>query len=332
MNNFEHTHHAHCESGVISSMLRHHGLDISEPMVFGLSNALNFAYIPFVKIGGMPLVAYRSMPKSIIKNIRKNLKIEMNMETFSSKEKGEQRLDELLGQNRIVGAQSSVYWLEYFPKEIRFHFNAHNLLIYAREDNEYLISDPVFDKSVRCGKESLSKARFAKGVMAPKGLLYYPVSVPKDIDLKPVIIKNIKKLSKTMLKTPVPIAGLKGMKYLAKSIRKLENKDKKYAKLFLGHIVRMQEEIGTGGAGFRFMYASFLQESSELFNDNQILAEASKLMLEVGDEWRDFALMIAKSLKSKNQIDYQAIANKLVNISENEAKVYKKMLEFKAPV
>ena len=332
MNNFEHTHHAHCESGVISSMLRHHGLDISEPMVFGLSNALNFAYIPFVKIGGMPLVAYRSMPKSIIKNIRKNLKIEMNMETFSSKEKGEQRLDELLEQKRIVGAQSSVYWLEYFPKEIRFHFNAHNLLIYAREENEYLISDPVFDKSVRCGKESLSKARFAKGVMAPKGLLYYPVSVPKDIDLKPVIIKNIKKLSKTMLKTPVPIAGLKGMKYLAKSIRKLENKDKKYAKLFLGHIVRMQEEIGTGGAGFRFMYASFLQESSELFDDNQILAEASKLMLEVGDEWRDFALMIAKSLKSKNQIDYQAIANKLVNISENEAKVYKKMLEFKAPI
>ena len=56
MSNFEHTHHAHCESGVMSSMLRHYGLNVSEPMVFGLSNALNFAYIPFVKMGGMPLV------------------------------------------------------------------------------------------------------------------------------------------------------------------------------------------------------------------------------------------------------------------------------------
>jgi len=332
MSSFEHTHHAHCESGVMSSMLRHYGLNVSEPMVFGLSNALNFAYIPFVKIGGMPLVAYRSMPKAIIKNIRKNLKIDMKLETFSSVKKGEDRLDELLKEGKIVGAQSSVYWLEYFPKEIRFHFNAHNLLIYDKEGDEYLISDPVFDKSVKCSTKSLSKARFAKGVMAPKGLLYYPIHMPKEIDLKPVIAKNVKKLAKNMLRTPVPIAGLRGIKYLAKNIAKLKNKDKKYAKLFLAHVVRMQEEIGTGGAGFRFMYASFLQEASELFNDDKVLAKASKMMLAVGDEWRDFALMIAKSLKSKKEIDFKTISQKLLNISENEAKVYKKMLEFKANI
>lgn len=329
MNKFEHRHHAHCESGVMSSMLRHHGLDISEPMIFGLSNALNFAYIPFIKIGGMPLVAYRSIPKSIIKNIRKNLKIDMKLETFSSKVKGEQRLDELLKKGEIVGAQSSVYWLDYFPKEIRFHFNAHNLLIYGREGNEYLISDPVFDKSVRCSKESLSKARFTKGVMAPKGLLYYPISVPKNIDLKPIIAKNIKKLSKTMLRRYVPIAGLKGIETLAKSILKLKTRDRKYTKLFLGNIIRMQEEIGTGGAGFRFMYASFLSEASELFNDDKTLAEASKLMLAVGDEWREFALVIAKSIKSKKEIDLEKISDKLMNISKSEARVYHKLLEFK---
>lgn len=330
MSEFKHTHHAHCESGVISSMLRHHGLNISEPMVFGLSNALNFAYIPFIKIGGMPLVAYRSMPKSIIKNIQKNLNIDMKLETFSSKEKGADRLDELLFQGKIVGAQSSVYWLSYFPKEIRFHFNAHNLLVYGREGDNYLVSDPVFDKSVVCDKESLTKARFAKGVMAPKGLLYYPLSVPKEVDLKPIIANNIHKMSKTMLRKFVPIAGLQGVKYLANSILKLESKDKKYAKLFLGNIVRMQEEIGTGGAGFRFMYASFLQEASELFDNNEILKEASRLMLEVGDKWRDFALRIAKSIKSKNKINFQEISQMLMNISEDEARVYQKMLEFKA--
>jgi len=330
MNNFKHSHHAHCESGVISSMLRHHGLNLSEPMVFGLSNALNFAYIPFVKIGGMPLVAYRSMPKAIIQNIKKNLNIKMNLETFSSVKKGEERLDELLMEGRIVGAQSSVYWLEYFPKEIRFHFNAHNLLIYGKEGDEYLISDPVFDKSVRCSKASLSKARFAKGMMAPKGLLYYPTFIPENIDLKPIVAKNIKSLPRTMLRKFVPIAGLQGLRNLAKAIAKLDKKDKKYAKLFLGNIVRMQEEIGTGGAGFRFMYASFLQEASELFNNDKILQEASKMMLQVGDEYRDFALMIAKAIKSKQDIEYKAISDKLLHICENEAKVYKKMSEFKA--
>lgn len=332
MSSFEHIHHAHCESGVISSMLRHYGLHISEPMVFGLSNALNFAYIPFVKIGGMPLVAYRSIPKAIIKNIKKNLKVDMKLETFSSKKKGENRLDELLDEGKIVGAQSSVYWLSYFPKEMRFHFNAHNLLIYDREGDEYLISDPVFQDSVRCDRTSLTKARFAKGALAPKGLLYYPVSIPQKVDLKPIVAKNIKKLSKVMLRKFVPIAGIKGMRYLAKAIKELELKDKKYAKLFLGNIVRMQEEIGTGGAGFRFMYASFLQEASEMFGDDEVLRESSKMMLEVGDEWREFALMIAKYIKSKKEIDFGAISQKLIEISENETKVYQKMLTFKAKV
>jgi len=329
MNQFKHTHHAHCESGVVSSMLSYHGLKISEPMVFGLSNALNFAYIPFVKIGGMPLVAYRSLPKSIVKNIKKNLKIEMKMETFSSVKKGEDRLDELLSEGKIVGAQGSMYWLEYVPDELSFHFNAHNFLVYGKEEDKYLVSDPVFQDAVKCSKKSLSKSRFSKGTMAPKGLLYYPVNIPKDIDFKPIISKNIKKLSKNMLNTPVPIAGVKGLRYLAKGILKLQAKDKKYAKLFLGNIVRMQEEIGTGGAGFRFMYASFLQEASELFDNNKVLSDASIMMLEVGDEYREFALVIAKSIKSKKEIDFQKISNMLFQIADNEAKVYKKLLEFK---
>jgi hypothetical protein len=310
-------------------MLTYHGFKISEPMVFGLSNALNFAYIPFVKIGGMPLVAYRSLPKSIVKNIKKNLKIQMKMETFSSQKKGEDRLDELLSEGKIVGAQGSMYWLEYVPDELSFHFNAHNFLIYGKEKEGYLVSDPVFAEAVKCSKKSLTKSRFSKGAMAPKGLLYYPLSVPENIDLKPIIIKNVRKLSKNMLSPFVPIAGINGIKRLSRAILKLNSRDKKYAKLFLGNIVRMQEEIGTGGAGFRFMYASFLQEASELFDDDKILNEASRLMLEVGDEYREFALVIAKSIKSKKDIDFKAISDMLLVIAKNETNVYKKLLEFK---
>ena len=328
VNNFDHKHAAHCESGVMSSILRHYGLDLSEPMVFGLSSALSFAYLPFVKMGGMPLIAYRNLPKSIIKNIRKNLNVKMKLETFSSKEKGQKRLEELLDDGKIVGAQTSVYWLPYFPEEMRFHFNAHNLLVYGKEGDNFKISDPVFEETVECDKDALLKARFVKGVMAPKGLLYYPVDVPTDIDLKPVIVKSIKKVAKSMLNTPVPIAGLKGMRYLAKAILKLKSKDEKYAKLFLGHIVRMQEEIGTGGAGFRYIYASFLQESSLLFNNDETLKEASEMFLEVGDNFREFALMIAKAVRSKKEIDFRAISDKLYFIADEEEKVYKKLLEF----
>ncbi len=328
MSKFEHKHAAHCESGVMSSMATHHQLDLSEAMVFGLSGALSFAYLPFIKMGGMPLVAYRSMPRSIVKGLSKSIGAKMKMYTFRRVEDGEDMLDRLLDEGRVVGAQTSVFWLPYFPEQMRFHFNAHNLIIYAKDADEYLISDPVFEHTVRCEKSALSKARFAKGVMAPKGLLYYFDSTPKEIDFAKAIPKSIKKTAKMMLKTPVPIAGIRGIRYLAKHVKALDKKDRRYARLFLGHIVRMQEEIGTGGAGFRYIYASYLQESSQILN-NQKLQEASVMMTEVGDEWRNFALMCAKAirLKKSETVDFDKISQKLLSIAEQEVLVYKSLLE-----
>jgi len=320
---FTHRHYAHCESGVMSSMLTHHGLPLSEPMIFGLSSALVFAYLPFVKLSGMPLIAYRSMPKSIIKGLQRSIGLKMTVEKFSKSEEGTKRLDELLEQGKIVGAQTSVFWLPYFPEEMRFHFNAHNLIVIGKKHGSYQISDPVFDHLVEADESALQKARFVKGVMAPKGTLYYPVYIPERIDYPSVIEKSIKKTANTMLKTPVPIAGLKGMYFLAKHIRQLEKKEAHYAKLFLGHIIRMQEEIGTGGAGFRYIYASFLQEASERIH-NKKLKTASIEMTAIGDEWREFALLIAKAIRPRNKkvIEYDLIATKLESIAKQEKQLY----------
>ena len=43
MTDFLHRQSAHCESGVMSSLLTHNGLPMSEPMAFGLGAALAFA-------------------------------------------------------------------------------------------------------------------------------------------------------------------------------------------------------------------------------------------------------------------------------------------------
>lgn len=59
---FQHRHAAHCESGAISTLVSHAGLPLSEAMAFGLSGALAFAYLPFVKLQGLPLIAYRMPP------------------------------------------------------------------------------------------------------------------------------------------------------------------------------------------------------------------------------------------------------------------------------
>ena len=79
----EHKQTAHCESGVISALLREQRLPISEAMAFGISAGLTFAYLPIVKLGGMPLIAYRMPPRGIINGLTKRLGITMASETFS---------------------------------------------------------------------------------------------------------------------------------------------------------------------------------------------------------------------------------------------------------
>jgi len=324
MQDFKHTHSAHCESGVTSLLLKHQGLDISEPMAFGVASGLTFAYLPIVKISGMPLIAYRMPPRSIIKKATSILNIKLKTQTFRDKIKAEEELDRLLDSGKFVGIQSSVYYLPYFPDDMRFHFNAHNLIVYGKSGDEYLVSDPVFEYTVKINKKDLIKARFAKGALAPKGLLYYLDSKPQEINYEKIIKKSIKTTVRNM-NAPIFFAGLKGINYLAKQIEQIPKKyknDLRYPRLYLGHIVRMQEEIGTGGAGFRYMYASYLQEASKYTNE-LLLKEASSMMTEVGDEWRRFAHATAMSCKNRRDFDFNKLASMLRIVSTKEREVYK---------
>jgi len=322
--NFKHNHSAHCESGVASLLLKHQGLDISEPMAFGLGSGMTFAYLPLIKISGMPLIAYRNPPKSIITKATKQLGIKLESQTFRDQKKAEYTLDKLLDEGKYVGAQTSVYYLPYFPDDMRFHFNAHNLIIYGKEGDEYLISDPVFEHTVKIHKDDLLKARFAKGALAPKGLLYHIDATPETLDYEKMIKKSIKSTINNMTKAPLFFIGIKGINYLAKQIENIPKKykdDLRYPRLYLGHIVRMQEEIGTGGAGFRYMYASYLQEASAYTNES-LLKESSEMMTAVGDDWRVFAQATALMCKNRKEFDFNGLSNMLKDIAKREKAVY----------
>lgn len=303
-------------------MMSHHGVPMSEPMAFGLASALTFAYIPFVKLAGMPLIAYRMPPGAIIKAMTKRLGVKIERRRFSDPKAGMAALDEQLAQGRIVGLQTCVYWLPYFPEAMRFHFNMHNLIVYGKEGDEYLISDPVFEVPTRCPADALEKARFAKGAMAAKGLMYYPTQMPREIDYAKIIPAAVRRNFRGMTGAPLPIVGIRGIRYLANNVLKLGRRNDKSLVLYLTHIVRMQEEIGTGGAGFRFIYGSFLQEAGKLIG-NDALLEASKKITAAGDEWRKFALNATKMCRGRMPMNVQTLADIINSCADKEAEAWR---------
>ncbi|MEE1948248.1 BtrH N-terminal domain-containing protein [Pseudomonas alcaligenes] len=322
---FQHRQSAHCESGVMASLLSHAGLPMSEPMAFGLASGLAFAYLPIIKLSGMPLIAYRMPPKHLIKTLSKRLGARLNSRTFGNPEQGRRELDALLDQGRLAGLQSSVFWLPYFPPEMRFHFNAHNLLAYGRDGDEYLISDPVFEEPVRCASADLQKARFAKGALAAKGLMYWLDDVPQEQDWEKLIRQAVLGTTRILDGMPLPWIGIRGIQHLARQVERLDPAQTKYNRLYLTHIVRMQEEIGTGGAGFRFMYASFLQEAGEKIGAAE-LGEASARLTAIGDDWRQFASACVRASRSKGEApDFRPIAEMLRGIAGQERALMKEL-------
>ena len=324
--NFKHRQSAHCENGVASSLLRYKGYEISEPMVFGIGAGLVFLYIPFLKINYAPVFTYRIMPGHIFKNFAKRVGIKIEREKFKDPMLARTRLDENLRNNNPVGLQVGVFNLNYFPDEFRFHFNAHNLVVFGKEDGKYLISDPVMENVTTLTEKELEKVRFAKGAFAPKGHIYYPTNIPEELQLEDAIIKGIKHVCKQML-ARLPILGVRGIRYTGNLIRKWPKKvGAKKANHYLGQIVRAQEEIGTGGGGFRYIYAAFLQESSKILK-NERLNELSKEMTDIGDLWRDFALDASRIYKNRSPKEdvYNDVANQLDIIADKEEMFFKEL-------
>ena len=93
---FQHYQHAHCESGVTTNLLRHEGVDITEPLAFGIGAGLFFAHIPFVKVSGTPGSTFRTWPGAIFKRVAQRLNVEVHTQKFRSPEAAMQTLDNVL--------------------------------------------------------------------------------------------------------------------------------------------------------------------------------------------------------------------------------------------
>lgn len=334
---FSHIQAAHCENGVTTSLLRHQGLDfMTEPLAFGMGSGLFYIQIPFLVINNGPAISFRTMPGAIFSRTCKALGVEIKREKFSSEAKAEAYLDKMVDAGTPVGCQVGVYHLPYFPREYRFHFNAHNLIVFGKQDGNYLISDPIMETVTTLTPEELNKVRFAKGPLAPRGQAYYPYHIAKVDDqmIRRGIVKGINRNVRDMLRIPGNFAGVRGIKFTSDRVRKWRDKlGVKKAGLYLGQIIRMQEEIGTGGGGFRFLYGAFLEEAAAYLQEDKLVG-LSEDFTRSGDLWRGTAVRMAGVYKGRysEQKDFDDIADRMEEIKAVETVAFQKLAKLKLKV
>ncbi|MDR2764484.1 MAG: BtrH N-terminal domain-containing protein [Tannerella sp.] len=327
---FEHSQAAHCENGVTAGILRFYGIRISEPMIFGIGAGLFFSYMPFIRLHQMPVFSFRPLPGHIFARVTGRLGIRINKRRFQNEDKAMEALDKLLEQGIPVGNLVGVFYLPYFPKEYRFHFNAHNICVIGKEGDVYTVSDPVVQATCELTYDDLKRVRFAKGTFPPQGKMYWVKRISTTSpDLRSAILSGIRLNCNRMLDIPLPWFGVKGIHTLAAKMRCWERKlGAKKAALQLAQVIRMLEEIGTGGAGFRYMYAAFLQEAAGIA-DQPAFREAAMEMTRIGDLWRNFAFEAARKFKKRGDdvCTYDALADKLVVIADAEKHFFTRLRE-----
>ena len=297
---FKHKMAAHCESGTVTSLLNHAGLEITEPMVFGIASGIFFGYFHTKKFP-FPMFVVRTKPGEIRSNIAKRLNVKFKTAKFTNPMIAERELDKLLEQNIPVAVQVDFFYLDYNPLWTRVHINVHFITVIGKNGSKYIISDSYYPDLVELDRESMLKARFAGGNMAPKGFMYYVTQIPLMIDWEKAIIKGIRIATFYMLKIPVPFLGIKGIRMLARKIVDWPRyaRDTEHLSHEIMKINLFLEEQGTGGGGFRFIYASFLREASEKINNPELL-EFSKKIMAIGDEWRIISLFAARIGKNRD--------------------------------
>ena len=132
--NLHHQAAAHCENGAISTLLSYYGIQLSEPMIFGLASGLFFVHLPFIKMSGMPVTAFRTFPGVLFKRITKLLSIKTESHRYLSQEHAMRTLDKVLLEQHtpvsLVGLQPRVNLIDFIvqnsaPNNAKQKLNGH---------------------------------------------------------------------------------------------------------------------------------------------------------------------------------------------------------------
>lgn len=288
----------HCESTATGTLLNQLGIELSEPMLFGLGEGLGFV-LWNMKTMNMPFIGGRIKPDLLTQNIAKNLGLKLEVKETSSKDKAWKSVKGLLDRGKAVGLKLDCYHLEYFTNPI--HFAGHYVAIIGYDDKDaFLVDTAQQGGEVITSLKSLEQARSEKGSMSSKNLFYTIEKGKELIPLKEAIMKAIHSNAVTYLNPAIKNLAYKGIYKTSDEILKWFNNSKSIEEDFKMTAMLM-ERAGTGGAIFRNLYRDFLEEAYTITN-NYNIKTAYLDFIEIAKNWETIIAIFKKYLILKTDI------------------------------
>ncbi|BCJ68373.1 BtrH N-terminal domain-containing protein [Polymorphospora rubra] len=279
----------HCETTTLGALLRHEGLDLSEPMLFGLGEGLGFVYWD-ARTMDFPFLGGRSKPASIIRTVADRLGLTLHIQETASPRRAWQNVAAALTTGRPVGLQLDSYHLEYFTTKV--HFGGHFVALYGYDDTHaYLVDTAQQGGAVTTTLASLERARGERGPMTARNLSFTIAGPAGRPGLDDAVRTAIRNNARTFLDPPIANLGHRGIAKAARQVtRWLDRSSDPSRDLPLA--AALMERGGTGGALFRTMYRDFLAECAAIVDDDN-LRLGHRLYAEIAPLWTEVSRHIA---------------------------------------
>jgi len=313
----------HCETTATGSLLLHQGINLSEPMLFGLGEGLNFI-LWNMKTMNFPFIGGRIKTDLLTQNITRNLNLKLTVWETSSPKKAWENVKENIDSGIPVGIKLDCYHLDYFTNKL--HFAGHYVAMYGYDENSAYLADTMQQGGlVKASLKNFELARNERGPMSSKNLSYTIEATNKKYDLKKEIIQAISNNAKNYLNPPIQNISYKGILKTSKEIIKWFKRSKDVEGDFKTTAMLM-EKAGTGGALFRNLYRDFLKESYQISKVEEI-EESYEMFVDIARLWRAVSKLFIKAGDTKD-IEYIYRASEmLVEISNKEKKAMNSLLD-----
>ncbi|MFF8271734.1 BtrH N-terminal domain-containing protein [Streptomyces sp. NPDC016562] len=284
----------HCETTALGVLLRHEGLDLSEPMLFGLGSGLSFIYWDSKRMG-FPFLGGRVKPFELTRNLTARLGLELLVGETTSPRTAWRNVAAPIDAGRPVGLQLDSYHLDYFGTKV--HFGGHVVAMYGYDEQDaYLVDTEPQGGAVSTSLASLARARGERGPMTAKNRSF---TITAPAGLTPPqerIVPAIKACADAFLHPPIANLGHRGIERAAGHVptwlqRSADPRED------LPQAAALMERAGTGGALFRNLYRDFLAECVQLI-DSGHLRTGHGLYTEAAALWTQVAALIAAAGES----------------------------------
>ncbi|MFD7704508.1 BtrH N-terminal domain-containing protein [Streptomyces caelestis] len=304
----------HCETTALGVLLRHEGIDLSEPMLFGLGSGLSFVYWDS-KTMGFPFLGGRVKPFELTRNLATALGLGLLVEETTSPRKAWQNVAAPIDAGRPVGLQLDSYHLDYFSTKV--HFGGHVVAMYGYDEQDaYLVDTDSQGGAVSTSLAGLARARAERGPMTARHRSFTITASGSPTPPQDRIIPAIRTCADAFLNPPIANLGHRGIEKAAEQVPKwLRRSDD--PREDLSRTAVLMERAGTGGALFRNLYRDFLAESARLI-DSGHLRTGHALYAEAAALWTQVAALVAATGESGDAKDLVQAGSILHELSRIE--------------